>query len=127
MSTSASLSGKKLAFISVFNKEGLEPLAKAMTEKYGYTILSTGGTYKFLQERGIPAVESSEITGFDELLGGRVKSLHPEIFAGILAQAADREQKAAPFFIDVVVVNLYPFEAERDGLSKKPKAERDQQ
>jgi phosphoribosylaminoimidazolecarboxamide formyltransferase/IMP cyclohydrolase len=126
MSTSATLSGKKLAFISVFNKEGLEPLAKAMAENYGYTLLSTGGTYKFLQERGIAAVETSEITGFDELLGGRVKSLHPEIFAGILAQAADRDQKAAPFFIDTVVVNLYPFEAERDSFSRKSKAEKAQ-
>src|SRR4051812_48036494 len=92
MSASADLSGKKLAFLSVFDKQGLEPLARDLSEKYGYTLLSTGGTLKFLQARGIPAIETSEITGFDELLGGRVKSLHPEIFAGILAQAADREQ-----------------------------------
>jgi phosphoribosylaminoimidazolecarboxamide formyltransferase/IMP cyclohydrolase len=118
-SASAILAGKKLAFLSVFDKHGLEAFARALCEQYGYTLLSTGGTRQFLQEHDIPAVETSEITGFDELLGGRVKSLHPEIFAGILAQAADREQKAAPFFIDTVVVNLYPFEAERDAQQLK--------
>lgn len=115
----SSLNGKKIAFISVFDKQGLEPLAKALVEKYGYVLLSTGGTKKYLDERNIPAIESSEITGFDELLGGRVKSLHPEIFAGILAESADRENKATvPFAVDTVIVNLYPFEAERDRLAK---------
>jgi len=111
------LTGKKLAFISVFDKTGLDYLAKAMVEDYGYTILSTGGTHKFLVEKGIPALESSDITGFNELLGGRVKSLHPEIFGAILAE---RDKTDAPdyvmpqFFIDTVIVNLYPFEQERD-------------
>jgi phosphoribosylaminoimidazolecarboxamide formyltransferase / IMP cyclohydrolase len=108
----ARLSGKKLAFISVFDKQGLEPLAKALTEQYGYILLSTGGTKKYLADRNIPVIESSEVTGFDELLGGRVKSLHPEIFAGILAEEKDR--KDVPFTVDTVIVNLYPFEAERD-------------
>lgn len=119
------LSGKKLAFISVFDKTDLEPLAKALVEQYGYTLLATGGTKKALDERHIPALETSEITGFDELLGGRVKSLHPEIFAGILAQATDRAEKAAPFFIDTVVVNLYPFEAERAKEQGRSEDERD--
>ncbi len=110
----ARLSGRKLAFISVFDKQNLEPLARTLTEKYNYVLLSTGGTKKYLSERNIPVIESSEITGFDELLGGRVKSLHPEIFAGILAEAQD--QGSVPFVVDTVVVNLYPFEAERDRL-----------
>jgi len=113
----ASLTGKKIAFISVFDKQKLEPLARTLVEKYGYVLLSTGGTKKYLDERNIPAIESSEITGFDELLGGRVKSLHPEIFAGILAEEKDRQNKAdVPFEVDTVVVNLYPFEAERDRM-----------
>ncbi len=112
--------GKKVAFISVFDKQGLEPLARALSERYGYVILSTGGTKKFLDEHNIPAIESAEITGFGELLGGRVKSLHPEIFAGILAEAPDRENQAVvPFAVDVVVVNLYPFEAERDRFAQE--------
>jgi phosphoribosylaminoimidazolecarboxamide formyltransferase/IMP cyclohydrolase len=108
------LAGKKVAFISVFDKQNLEPLARTLVEKYNYVILSTGGTKKYLDERNIPAIESSEITGFGELLGGRVKSLHPEIFAGILAEAQDRA--SVPFAVDTVVVNLYPFEAERDRM-----------
>ena len=116
----AALIGKKIGFISVFDKQKLEPLARTLVEQYGYVLLSTGGTKKYLDERNIPAIESSEITGFDELLGGRVKSLHPEIFAGILAEEKDRHNKAAvPFEVDTVIVNLYPFEAERDRLGKE--------
>ncbi|HEY9747004.1 MAG TPA: bifunctional phosphoribosylaminoimidazolecarboxamide formyltransferase/IMP cyclohydrolase [Oculatellaceae cyanobacterium] len=112
------LAGKKVAFLSVFNKQGLEPLARTLVEQYGYVLLSTGGTKKYLAERNLPVIESSEITGFDELLGGRVKSLHPEIFAGILAEEKDRS--SVPFVVDTVVVNLYPFEAERDRLQASP-------
>jgi phosphoribosylaminoimidazolecarboxamide formyltransferase/IMP cyclohydrolase len=113
----ASLTGKKIAFISVFDKQKLEPLARTLVEKYNYVLVSTGGTKKYLDERQIPVLESSEITGFEELLGGRVKSLHPEIFAGILAEEKDRGPQAnLPFAVDTVVVNLYPFEAERDRL-----------
>jgi phosphoribosylaminoimidazolecarboxamide formyltransferase / IMP cyclohydrolase len=120
------LNGKKIAFISVFDKQGLEPLARALSEQYGYVILSTGGTKKYLDERNIPAIESSEITGFDELLGGRVKSLHPEIFAGILAEKHDRENlTTVPFSVDMVVVNLYPFEAERDRLAQSDEVDID--
>jgi phosphoribosylaminoimidazolecarboxamide formyltransferase / IMP cyclohydrolase len=113
------LTNKPVAFISVFDKSGLEPLAKALVEQYGYRLISTGGTRKFLDEKQIPSIESSEITGFEALLGGRVKSLHPEIFAGILAESQDRQSsKAIPFFIDTVIVNLYPFEAEREQQSR---------
>ncbi len=110
----AALQNRRVAFISVFDKTGLEPVARALVEKYGYVLLSTGGTRKYLAEKGVPAVESSEITGFDQLLGGRVKSLHPEIFAGILAERETLSADEAPsFLIDTVIVNLYPFEAER--------------
>jgi len=101
------------AFISVYDKTGLEPLAKALVDVYGYTLLSTGGTYTFLTEKGIGAIESSTVTGFNDLLEGRVKSLHPHIFAGILAQRNNPKHMtdALPFTLDTVVVNLYPFEA----------------
>lgn len=108
--------GKKLAFISVFEKTGLDTLAKALVDDYGYAILSTGGTYKFLLDKNIPAIETSEITGFEELLGGRVKSLHPAIFAAILAErdkAGTPEYVMPDFLIETVVVNLYPFEKEK--------------
>ncbi len=114
-------SDKPYAFISVYDKTGLEPVARALVEKYGYELLSTGGTKKFLEERGIPVVESSEITGFGELLGGRVKSLHPEIFAAILAKRNDPTHKVN-FKIDTVIVNLYPFEQELNS----PKAKEDE-
>jgi phosphoribosylaminoimidazolecarboxamide formyltransferase/IMP cyclohydrolase len=103
---------QRRAFLSVFDKTGLEPLARALSEQYGYELLATGGTKTFLEEKGLAVRESSEITGFGELLGGRVKSLHPEIFAAILAER-DNPQHTVPFLIDVVVVNLYPFEQER--------------
>lgn len=111
------LTGKKLAFISVFDKTGVDQLAKRLVEDFGYVILSTGGTQKFLTEKGIPAIESSDITGFNELLGGRVKSLHPAIFGAILAErdkSPSDDYLMPDFFIDTVVVNLYPFEQERD-------------
>lgn len=102
----------KRAFISVFDKTGLEPLARTLVEQHGYEILATGGTKAYLAERNIPVREASEITGFEELLGGRVKSLHPEIFAAILAER-DNPDHTVPFLIDTVIVNLYPFEQER--------------
>ncbi len=99
---------KKRAYISVFNKEGVEIAAKKL-QNLGYEIISTGNTQKYLVQNGINALESSTITGFNELLGGKVKSLHPEIFAGILANSD--EIKSLPFPpISVVIVNLYPFE-----------------
>jgi len=104
----------KRAFISVFDKTGIAEFAARLAQ-YGFEIVSTGGTYKELCEKGIEAIEISEITGFTELLGGKVKSLHPAIHAGILAYR-DKEKdmkslqdnRITP--IDVVVCNLYPFE-----------------
>lgn len=99
---------KKRAYISVFDKTGVEVAAKKLAE-LGYEIISTGNTAKYLKEKNIKVTESSTITGFSELLSGKVKSLHPEIFAGILAD--ENEQKSLNFPpISAVIVNLYPFE-----------------
>lgn len=103
---------KPIALLSVFDKTGLEPLARALVEQYGYELLATGGTKTYLEERQIPVRDASEITGFEALLGGRVKSLHPEIFAGILAERGNPEHQVN-LWIDTVVVNLYPFEKEQ--------------
>ena len=100
------------AYISVANKEGIEVLARNLLDKK-YEIISTGNTYKYLTQKGIKATESSSITGFDELLGGKVKSLHPKIFAGILANADERLDKEIMAF-DLVAVDLYPFESYMD-------------
>jgi len=106
---------KKRALISVYDKSKVVEFAKALVEKYDYEILSTGGTYETLKANGIEALEIADITGFTELLGGRVKSLHPDIYAAILASRTHQDdieqlkERNIPF-IDLVVVNLYPFE-----------------
>ena len=104
----------KRAIISVSDKTGIIELAKGLT-KYGYQIISTGGTAKVLQDAGIDVTLISEVTGFPEILEGRVKTLHPSVFGGILAcrdnpvhQGQLQEQDILP--IEMVVVNLYPFE-----------------
>src|SRR3990172_7923079 len=101
------------ALISVHDKRGVVELARALAEMK-VEILSTGGTARLLRENKVPLREVSEVTGFPEMLGGRVKTLHPAIHAGILARRDDPEHMAAlakqgfrP--IDLVVVNLYPF------------------
>lgn len=107
---------QRLALISVSDKAGIVPFAKTLVEKYNYKILSTGGTAKLLESEGIPTTEVSEYTGFPEMMEGRVKTLHPKIHGGLLARR-DKEshmQSAADHaieMIDLVVVNLYPFEA----------------
>ena len=107
--------GNKKVFISVYDKEGIVDFARKLQQKFGYNIVSTGGTYKELKENGIEVTEISEITGFTELLHGKVKSLHPKVFAGILASRT-REDEVKELkeneidTIDMVVVNLYPFE-----------------
>lgn len=104
----------RTALISVHDKSGLEDFARALNSR-GVEILSTGGTLNFLRERGIPATSVSDYTGQAEILGGRVKTLHPKIFAGILARRdnpADmktlEDEGIKP--IDLVAVSLYPFE-----------------
>ncbi|MCP9890818.1 bifunctional phosphoribosylaminoimidazolecarboxamide formyltransferase/IMP cyclohydrolase [Cyanobium sp. Aljojuca 7D2] len=101
------------ALLSVSNKEGLEPLAKGLLEA-GYALISSGGTAAALQAAGLPVTKVAEHTGAPEILGGRVKTLHPRIHGGILAKRAEPGHQAdlaaqgiAP--IDVVAVNLYPF------------------
>jgi len=103
------------ALISVYDKSGLLPLAKRLVGR-GIEIVSTGGTAKLLREAGLPVRDVSELTGWPEMLGGRVKTLHPKVHGGILfrrGEAGDQSQTAqhgiAP--IDLVIVNLYPFEA----------------
>jgi phosphoribosylaminoimidazolecarboxamide formyltransferase/IMP cyclohydrolase len=100
------------ALISVSDKTGLTEFARGLSE-HGIEILSTGGTSKLLTEAGVPVKEVSEHTGFPEIMGGRVKTLHPRIHGGILGrrgidEGVMRENEIKP--IDLVVVNLYPFE-----------------
>ena len=75
----------KRALISVFDKSGLEAFAKGLTGM-GVQIISTGGTARMLEESGIPVTEVEEVTGFPEMLDGRVKTMHPRLMAGILAR-----------------------------------------
>src|SRR5437899_7090724 len=103
------------ALISVFDKTGIVEFAKRLAA-LKIDILSTGGTAKLLRESGVRVREVSDFTGWPEMLGGRVKTLHPKVHGGLLFRrnhAEDRKQVAehgiAP--IDLVVVNLYPFEA----------------
>ena len=97
------------ALISVSDKEGLEDFARFLAEN-GYEIIATGGTKKFLDERGIKAISVEEITGYPEILNGRVKTLHPAIHGAILAERKEDLEKYNLKGIDMVVVNLYPFE-----------------
>jgi len=102
------------ALISVSDKTGLEPFARGLVAA-GVTLYSTGGTAKFLQERSIPVRDVAQYTGFPEMMDGRVKTLHPKIFAGILCRhdrADDLASLAAHEILSfgLVVVNLYPFQ-----------------
>ena len=111
----SSFSSIKRALISVSDKTGLVAFAKVLASQ-GVEIYSTGGTRKHLIENGIEAVEVASYTGFPEVMDGRVKTLHPKIFGGILARrnvAEDKEslQTHAILEFDLVVVNLYPFES----------------
>jgi phosphoribosylaminoimidazolecarboxamide formyltransferase/IMP cyclohydrolase len=103
------------ALVSVSDKTGVAEFARALSA-LGVEILSTGGTAKLLEKEGVRVTEVSAHTGFPEMLDGRVKTLHPKIHGGILARRESREhlaqiQKAGIAPIDLVVVNLYPFEA----------------
>src|SRR5690625_1154800 len=103
----------KKALISVSNKYNLVPFAQKL-EELGYEIISTGGTLKLLIDSGIQAKSVETVTGFPEILDGRVKTLHPNVHGGLLAKREEEthiasltENNIEP--IDVVVVNLYPF------------------
>ena len=102
------------ALISVSDKQGITPFARALSER-GYRIISTGGTAQHLRDGGVDVVAVSEVTGFPEIFDGRVKTLHPLIHGGILARQdrrddrQTREEHGIPS-IDIVAANLYPFE-----------------
>ena len=102
------------ALLSVSDKNRLVPLAEALHRSHGYELLSSGGTAKVLEQAGLPVTRVSDHTGAPEILGGRVKTLHPKVHGGILARRGDPahqvdlEQHRIPL-IDLVVVNLYPF------------------
>ena len=103
------------AVVSVSDKQGLGEFVKVLSDQ-GVEILSTGGTAKSLREQGIKVVDVSEYTGFPEMMEGRVKTLHPKVHGGILADRDKPDhmsQMRAQGIkrIDMVVVNLYPFEA----------------
>ncbi|WP_075341087.1 bifunctional phosphoribosylaminoimidazolecarboxamide formyltransferase/IMP cyclohydrolase [Tenacibaculum agarivorans] len=104
----------KSALISVFHKDGLAPIAKKLNE-LGVTIYSTGGTEKFISELGIDVVSVESVTDYPSILGGRVKTLHPKVFGGILNRQDNEgdvqqlEEYNIPQ-IDLVIVDLYPFE-----------------
>ena len=102
------------ALISVFHKDGLEPIVKKLDE-LGITLYSTGGTEKFIRNLGIEVVPVEAVTSYPSILGGRVKTLHPKVFGGILnrqdhdGDVAQLEEYDIPQ-IDIVIVDLYPFE-----------------
>jgi len=104
----------RTALISVFHKDGLDELLQRLHAE-GVSFLSTGGTQKFIEEQGYPCRKVEDLTTYPSILGGRVKTLHPKVFGGILARRdndGDRAQMAQYDIpeIDLVVVDLYPFE-----------------
>ena len=103
---------KKRALVSVSDKTGVVEFCKGLEEK-GFEIISTGGTAKALKDAGLEVIGISDITGFPECLDGRVKTLHPNVHAGLLAMRSNPEHMAQLDIntIDIVCVNLYPFKA----------------
>src|SRR5689334_6904980 len=104
----------RTALISVFYKDGLEPLVKLLSE-LGVTIYSTGGTQKFIEDLDLRVIPVEKLTSYPSILGGRVKTLHPSVFGGILGRrdnetdVKEMQQYDIPE-IDLVIVDLYPFE-----------------
>lgn len=104
----------KTALVSVFHKDGLEELLAKLHEE-GVQFLSTGGTQKFIESLGYPCQKVEDVTTYPSILGGRVKTLHPKIFGGILGRRElEEDQKQMAQYeipeIDLVIVDLYPFE-----------------
>ncbi len=102
------------ALVSVFYKEGLEPVVRRLHE-LGVKLYSTGGTQSFIEQLGIPCTAVEEVTSYPSILGGRVKTLHPKVFGGILArrELAEDQQHVQEYeipMLDLVIVDLYPFE-----------------
>lgn len=104
----------KRALVSVFHKDGLDEILKVLNAQ-GVELLSTGGTQSFIESLGIPCTKVEDVTSYPSILGGRVKTLHPKVFGGILARRENESDKAqvAEYEIpeiDLVIVDLYPFE-----------------
>jgi len=101
------------AILSVYDKTGLLDFARGL-ESLGWNLLASGGTARFLRENGLKITEVAEYTGSPEILGGRVKTLHPAIHAGLLARPTEEDRQELLRhgwdYIDLVAVNLYPFE-----------------
>ncbi len=110
----SNLKTAKSALISVFSKDGLAPIVKKM-DQLGITIYSTGGTEKFIKDLGIAVIPVEDLTSYPSILGGRVKTLHPKVFGGILnrqdneSDVAEMKEYEIPQ-LDIVIVDLYPFE-----------------
>ncbi len=104
---------KKRAILSVYDKSNLQKFAQGLHD-LGWELIASGGTARLLRQAGLPVLDVAEITGAPEMLGGRVKTLHPAVHGGILARStpADQADLAAQNItaIDLVVCNLYPFE-----------------
>ena len=103
----------KRALVSVSDKTNLIPFVKSLIEN-GYEIISTGGTQKAIEQAGLPVMGISEVTGFPEIMDGRVKTLHPMVHGGLLSvrtnpKHQEEMKKNGIQYIDMVVVNLYPF------------------
>jgi len=112
-----------LALVSVSDKKNIIPFCKELVEQFNYKILSSGGTANHLIEAKIPVIKVADFTNSPEILGGRVKTLHPKIHGGILAKRTDEEHKKDIEtknleLIDLVVVNLYPFKKTVDRKAK---------
>lgn len=104
----------KNALITVYNKEKISEIAATLT-KLNITIYSTGGTYEYLRQQSIPAIEIETLTGYPSIFGGRVKTLHPTVMGGILYRRDnEKDMEQATFYkippIDLIIVDLYPFE-----------------
>ena len=104
----------KSALISVFDKNGIDTIAKKL-DSLGVKIFSTGGTESFLKKNGIPVSRIEDVTDYPSIFGGRVKTLHPKVFGGILNRRNDKNDlKEVENYnipnIDLVIVDLYPFE-----------------
>ena len=103
------------ALISVFSKDGIEPIVRKL-HSCGVELLSTGGSRSYIESLGLPCSAVEDLTGYPSILGGRVKTLHPKVFGGILGRrgnegdVAEMTQYEIPG-IDLVIVDLYPFEA----------------
>ena len=105
----------KRALVSVYHKDGLEDILRRLHTE-GVELLSTGGTQAFIEGLGIPCRKVEDVTGYPSILGGRVKTLHPKVFGGILSRRENEgdQQQVQQYeipTIDLVIVDLYPFEA----------------